>query len=91
MEQPEVERLTRGLTVQRDVQTSHRCLCVLVYEQQMFDLTTDRSLGKQTIRDACTGWTENPDSPLCFACIQARHDIQPHVSYTEVQASRRTC
>ena len=95
MEQPEIERLTRGVTVQRDVPTRHRCLCVLLHDipYQDVEVRPDGRVGlrvhTRATRDECMGWSDIPDSPLCAACIAAHHDIQEHVPYTEVQASRR--
>jgi hypothetical protein len=95
MEQPEIERLTRGVTVQRAQKVSHRCLCVLLVEQPCneVEVLPDGKVGiRQHIRvarDACTGWSDIPDSPLCRDCIAAGHDVQNHVPYTEVQASRQ--
>lgn len=72
----------------REVKTMHRCLCVLLHRRYQVDPTTGLGTLNQ-VRDECIGWSDIPDSPLCGACIAAHHDIQDHVPYTEVQASRR--
>lgn len=59
----------------RDVQTTHRCACVLVYP-------------RETQQNACFAMIANPDSPMCDTCIQSGHEDLPRVPYGQVVAER---
>ena len=93
MEQPD-ERLIRNIAPPvREEPIPHRCLCVLLLDFPTEDVEIVDGKAcivrhTQTMRDACVATHLDPDSPLCPSCMAAGHLDLPHVSYTEVQATR---